>query len=49
MKDNQPKTNNVDIRDVSHVTMVTDVQQVSSGARLRLAKSRLMCLTQLHD
>jgi len=34
---NQTKTNNVDIWDVSHVAVVTDVQPLSTGARLRLA------------
>ena len=29
---NRTKTNNVNIRDVSHVTVVTDVQPLSAGA-----------------
>jgi len=34
---NQTKTNNVNTREVSHVTVVTNVQPLSIGARLRLA------------
>jgi len=34
---NQTKTNNINIRDMSHVTVVTDVQPLSTGATLRVA------------
>ena len=34
---NRNETNDVNIRDVSHVTMVTRVKPVSTGALLRLA------------
>jgi len=33
----QTKTNDLNIRDVSRVTVTTDVQPPSTGARLRLA------------
>jgi len=45
---NQTKINSINIWDVSDVTVVTDVQSLSTGIRLPNSKSRLWS-TQLHN
>jgi len=44
---NETKTNNVNIRDTSHVIMVTDVQPLSTGARLWLANPGCGCTSYI--
>jgi len=40
---NQTKTNNINIQDVSHATVVISIQPFSTGALLRLANPGCGC------